>query len=157
MAKGVKMWCAECIFLDKARKKESENGTSCFRYGCNARMKDGYICGWIREDKELKTMGCSFCNRLKVGTKFVVNSRFSNKSKRFLYCGKIQGRPLLYCYEEQKCRTVAKDYLRAQTEKIKTNISIVKQNEIQFESSRRKAKQRRRRYIEDVEENMPFI
>lgn len=82
MAKGI--MCAECCYLDKTRKQNSNNGTSCFRYGCNARTYDKFICVWIRNDNELKTMGCSDCNKIKVGTSFTLN-----KTKCF-YCGSIQ-------------------------------------------------------------------
>ena len=76
--------CAECCYLDKTRKQNSNNGTGCFRYGCNARIREKFICGWIGSDNELKTMGCSDCNRIKVGTSFTFN-----KTKCF-YCGSIQ-------------------------------------------------------------------
>lgn len=82
MAKGIT--CAECCYLDKTRKQNSNNGTSCFRYGCNARIHDKFICGWIRNDKELKTMGCSDCNKIKVGTSFLLNGT------NCFYCGSIQ-------------------------------------------------------------------
>lgn len=82
MAEGIT--CAECCHLDKTRKQGGNNGTGCFRYGCNARIREKFICGWIRSDNELKTMGCSDCNRIKVGTSFTFN-----KTKCF-YCGSIQ-------------------------------------------------------------------
>lgn len=82
MAKGIT--CAECCYLDKTRKQNSNNGTSCFCYGCNARTHDKFICGWIRNDNELKTMGCSDCNKIKVGTSFTLNKTIC------LYCGSIQ-------------------------------------------------------------------
>lgn len=82
MAKGV--MCAECCYLDKTRKQNSNNGTSCFCYGCNARTHDKFICGWIRNDNELKTMGCSDCNKIKVGTSFLLNGT------NCFYCGSIQ-------------------------------------------------------------------
>lgn len=82
MAKGV--MCAECCYLDKTRKQNSNNGTSCFCYGCNARTHDKFICGWIRNDSELKTMGCSDCNKIKVGTSFLLNGT------NCFYCGSIQ-------------------------------------------------------------------
>ena len=82
MAKGVV--CAECCYLDKTRKQNSNNGTSCFCYGCNARTHDKFICGWIRHDNELKTIGCSDCNKIKVGTSFTLNKTIC------LYCGSIQ-------------------------------------------------------------------
>lgn len=82
MAKGI--MCAECCYLDKTRKQNSNNGTSCFRYGCNARTYDKFICGWIRNDNELKTLGCSDCNKIKVGTSFLLNGT------NCFYCGSIQ-------------------------------------------------------------------
>lgn len=82
MAKGI--MCAECCYLDKTRKQNSNNGTSCFRYGCNARTHDKFICGWIRNDNELKTIGCSDCNKIKVGTSFLFNGT------NCFYCGSIQ-------------------------------------------------------------------
>lgn len=83
MAKGF-ISCKDCVYLDKTRKQNGFNNSDCFRYGCNARIVDKFICGWISKDSELKTMGCSDCNRIKVGTSFTLN-----KTKCF-YCGSIQ-------------------------------------------------------------------
>lgn len=82
MAKWI--MCAECCYLDKTRKQGGNNGTGCFRYGCKARIREKFICGWVSNDNELKTTGCSDCNRIKVGTSFTLN-----KTKCF-YCGSIQ-------------------------------------------------------------------
>ena len=82
MVKGI--ICAGCCYLDKTRKQNSNNGTSCFRYGCNARTYDKFICGWIRNDNELKTMGCSYCNKIKVGTSFLLDGT------NCFYCGSMQ-------------------------------------------------------------------
>lgn len=82
MAKGI--MCAECCYLDKTRKQGGNNGTGCFRYGCKARIREKFICGWVSNDNELKTTGCSDCNRIKIGTSFTLN-----KTKCF-YCGSIQ-------------------------------------------------------------------
>lgn len=83
MAKGF-INCKDCVYLDKTRKQNGFNNSGCFRYGCNARIRDKFICGWISSDNELKTMCCSDCNRIKVGTSFTLN-----KTKCF-YCGSIQ-------------------------------------------------------------------
>lgn len=83
MAKGF-ISCQNCVYLDKTRKQNGFNNSGCFRYGCNARVYDKFICGWISKDSELKKMGCSDCNRIKVGTSFTFN-----KTKCF-YCGSIQ-------------------------------------------------------------------
>ena len=82
MAKWI--MCAECCYLDKTRKQGGNNGTGCFPYGCKARIREKFICGWVSNDNELKTTGCSDCNRIKVGTSFTLN-----KTKCF-YCGSIQ-------------------------------------------------------------------
>ena len=53
--------CAECDHLDKTRKEWNDKHF-CYRYGCNARKPDGYICFWLvdgRKDRELKEGGCS--------------------------------------------------------------------------------------------------
>lgn len=83
MVKGF-ISCKDCVYLDKTRKQNGFNNSDCFRYGCNARIVDKFICGWISKDSELKKMGCSDCNRIKVGTSFTLN-----KTKCF-YCGSIQ-------------------------------------------------------------------
>lgn len=83
MAKGF-ISCQDCVYLDKTRKQNGFNNSDCFRYGCNARIVDKFICGWISKDSELKTMGCSDCNRIKVGASFTLNKI------RCFYCGSIQ-------------------------------------------------------------------
>ena len=50
--------CAECDNLDKTRKEWNETHY-CYRYGCKARGKHGYICFWCLNDKDLKSGGCS--------------------------------------------------------------------------------------------------
>lgn len=149
------MWCNDCIFLNKSKKQMSENGTSCFRYGCDTRI-DEYICGWITEDKELKTMGCSCSNKLKIGHELVVRNRAKGTKKTFIYCGKIDGNPLLYCSAERKYRIVSVNCLRTQKGKIKENIRIEPKDKEQFEKNRKKAKMLKRWYLEDLEENTPF-
>lgn len=83
MAKGF-INCKDCVYLDKTRKQNGFNNSGCFRYGCNARIRDKFICGWIRSDNELKTMSCSDYNRIKVGTSFLLNGI------NCFYCGSIQ-------------------------------------------------------------------
>jgi hypothetical protein len=79
MVKGI--MCARCCYLDKTRKEMTTGGV--FRYGCNAGQRE-FICGYIKGDSELKTMGCSYCNRIKVGTSFLLNGT------KCFYCGSIQ-------------------------------------------------------------------
>lgn len=57
---GLKMLCcAECDYLDKTRKQYNETHY-CYRYGCDYRGTDKFICGWLLNDNGLKTMGCSY-------------------------------------------------------------------------------------------------
>lgn len=76
-----KISCAECCYLNKAEKEE--NILNRYRYRCMFSRRD-YIVGSIQKDSELKTMGCSDCNRIEVGTSFTLN-----KTKCF-YCGSIK-------------------------------------------------------------------
>lgn len=77
-----KISCAECCYLNKNEKIE-EGIVNCYKYKCMSSRRE-YIIGCIRKDSELKKMGCSDCNRIKVGTSFTLN-----KTKCF-YCGSIQ-------------------------------------------------------------------
>lgn len=78
-----KISCADCCYLNK-NKKEQTKEQKFYRYGCSNNLLSGYIIGWISKDSELKTMGCSDCNKIKVGTSFTLN-----KTKCF-YCGSIK-------------------------------------------------------------------
>lgn len=77
-----KISCAECCYLNKNEKIE-ESMVNRYKYKCMFSRRE-YIVGCVRKDSELKTMGCSDCNRIKVGTSFTLN-----KTKCF-YCGSIK-------------------------------------------------------------------
>ena len=52
--------CAECAYINKSVKKWSDN-KYCYTYPYEVNTQ---TCGWVREDKELKNMGCSsFCHK----------------------------------------------------------------------------------------------
>lgn len=147
--------CYNCIYLDKSRKQKSKNGTVCFRYGCNARLKDSYICGWIRKDNELKTMGCSDSNKVKAGTAFLLDG------VQCLYCGSVGSgagkRYLLYNASTYVSNgycvdNVKEDWFQKNIKKIQ----ILKQTEEQLNRNRKRAKFYKRRYIEIEEESLPF-
>ena len=151
----MKTWdCYNCIYLDKTRRKEGNNGTGCYMYGCNQRLSsNGYICGWIRKDSELKTQGCSDSNKIRVGTILMCETE-KDKSKirrwkTLLYCGKVNGKVLLYCLEERKCRIVSSDCLIIKNGKIKTNMSIIFQTEEQFKRNKERARFYKRKYMEN--------
>lgn len=150
MDKKLKYCCASCVFLNKENKTEEPN---CYIYEC-LRTPRQHVVGWMHSDNELKTMGCSdWCN-LPVGAKFTVKSLFTDKRETYLYCGMVNGNPLLYGKTEGKYRIVSKDCLRAPTGDLKTNVKVVPQNETQFEASKRVAKKRRRKYIEKNGKNI---
>lgn len=149
------MWCNDCIYLDKNRRQESENGTSCFRYGCNTRI-DGYICGWIREDKELKTMGCSDSNKVRVGTAFLLDG------VQCLYCGSLRnGKTKKYLVYNASTYVnngycvdgVKQDWLSKNLKRIK----ILKQTEEQFIVNKKRAEFYKRSFKENEKEILPFF
>ncbi len=150
MAKGI--MCAECCYLDKTRKQNSNNGTSCFRYGCNARTYDKFICGWIRNDNELKTMGCSDCNKIKVGTSFLLNGT------NCFYCGSIQTkngkRYLVYNASTYVSNGFYVDVVKQKwfSEHIK-DIVIEYQTKEQIEALKQTARFYKKRIIKREEEN----
>lgn len=142
--------CAECCYLDKTRKQNSNNGTSCFRYGCNARTHDKFICGWIRNDNELKTMGCSDCNRIKVGTLFKLKSE--EHVYTILYCGKVNSQYLLYNQNLKTFKLVKRTWISEHIKRIQfcecndTKMNT-KQDKIEFRKKFAKAK--KKRYIRE--------
>lgn len=76
-----KLSCAECCYLNKAEKEKSVLNR--YRYRCMFSRRD-YIVGSIKKDSELKTMGCSDCNRIEVGTSFLLDGI------QCFYCGSVQ-------------------------------------------------------------------
>lgn len=87
-----KLSCAECCYLNK-NKKEKTKEQKFYRYGCSNNLS-GYIIGWISKDSELKTMGCSDCNRVEIGTMFKLKSE--EHVYTIMYCGKVNNKYLLY-------------------------------------------------------------
>lgn len=131
--------CYNCVYLDKTRRREGNNRTGCYMYGCNRRFSNGYICGWIRKDSELKTQGCSDSNKIRVGTEFLLNETHC------LYCGKIrnkeQERYLIYNASTYVSNgycvdSVEKDWFRKNLKKIQ----ILKQTKEQFREVKKIAK-----------------
>lgn len=57
MSKNYSWACAYCAHLDTTRRKWDDKHY-CYLVGCNER-KGGFVCGWCKEDKELKLQGCS--------------------------------------------------------------------------------------------------
>lgn len=144
--------CGDCIYLDKTVKRQCGE---MYRYGCKHSPRD-MIVGYIGKESDLKYLGCSYCNKLSIGTKIKVKSRFTDYEKFFLYCGKYMGKPLLYGIEERKIRIQSFDSLRTKTGKLKTNIEVIRQEKEEFEKSVRMAKRIKRKYIDEEQEALPF-
>lgn len=83
--------CAECCYLNKNKKEEGILNR--YRYRCMFSRRD-YIVGSIQKDSELKTMGCSDCNRIEIGTLFKLKSETNTYT--VLYCGRVGNKYLLY-------------------------------------------------------------
>lgn len=148
--------CYNCIYLDKSRKQKSENVTNCFRYGCNQRVKDCFICGWIRKDNELKTMGCSNSNKVRVGTAFLLDG------VQYLYCGSLRnGKTKKYLVYNASTYvnngycvdSVKQDWFSKNLKRIK----ILKQTEEQFIVNKKRAKFYKRSFKENEKEILPFF
>lgn len=138
MDKEVKPWsCAICVHLQKEVYQE-QNGAKL--YQCTNQKRNGNVVGWCREERELKYQGCSLCNELYPGDMFDVLSKFSDKHKRYLYCGKERNKRVLLSIPYHVYSSVPSDYFRSQTGKIKTNIKMVKQTKEQIEFHKRVAK-----------------
>ena len=92
VVKGMrKISCAECCYLNKDEKIQIIPNR--YRYKCMFSRRE-YIVGCIRKDSELKTMGCSDCNRIEIGTLFKLKSE--EHVYTILYCGKVGNEYLLY-------------------------------------------------------------
>lgn len=147
MDKGLNICCAECIFLNKQNKID---GGNCYSYGC-LKVPRTQIVGWMHSDNELKTMGCSDCNKITPGDIFVIKSRFDDTEREtWLYCGKINNKYLikklktkLYVYQ-----IVEREHFRGQTGKLVSTFEIIEQTEQQKEFHKRLAKNVKRRYME---------
>lgn len=145
-----KISCAECCYLNK-NKKEQTKEQKFYRYGCSKNL-NGYIIGWISKDSELKTMGCSDCNRIEAGTRFTLN-----KTKCF-YCGSIKtkyGRKYLvynastYVQNGFYVDVVEQNWFSKHVK----DIVIEHQTEKQIEAQKQTARWYKKRVIKREEEN----
>lgn len=140
-----KLSCAECCYLNK-NKKEQTKEQKFYRYGCSNNLR-GYIIGWISKDSELKTMGCSDCNRVEIGTLFKLKSE--EHVYTILYCGKVNNQYLLYNQNLKTFKLVKRTWF---SEHIK-DIVIEHQTEKQIEAQKQTARLYKRRVIKREEEN----
>lgn len=142
-----KLSCAECCYLNKAEKEE--NILNRYRYRCMFSRRD-YIVGSIQKDSELKTMGCSDCNRVEIGTLFKLKSE--EHVYTILYCGKVNNQYLLYNQNLKTFKLVKGTWLSEHIKRIQfcecnDTKMVTKQDKIRFRKKLAKAK--KERYIRE--------
>ena len=144
-----KISCAECCYLNKAEK--ADGILNQYRYRSMSSRRD-YIVGSIKKDSELKTMGCSDCNRIEVGTSFLLNVI------KCFYCGSVQTengkRYLVYnasTYVENGFYVDAVE--QNWFSKHIKDIVIERQTEKQIEALKQRARWHKKRVIKREEEN----
>lgn len=142
MAERIKSYCCiDCIHLQKGNPHISGEMAM---YECSAQRNRGKVVGWVQKEnpkRGLKWQGCSEYNKLHSGDMFDIKSRFSNKHKRYLYCGKKGGNRILLSIPDRVYTPVPNDYFRGQTGKILNNIRMLMQTEEQKELHRKIAKE----------------
>lgn len=130
--------CIDCVHLQKDNPVISGEMAL---YKCS---KYGKVIGWVQKDnpkRGLKQMGCSECNTLSIGDVFDVISRFSNKCKRYLYCGRKGNVRILITLPDYTYTPVPNDFLRGATGKIRGDVRMLYQTEGQKEQHRKIAKE----------------
>lgn len=138
-----KLSCAECCYLNKAEKEE--NILNRYRYRCMFSRRD-YIVGSIQKDSELKTMGCSDCNRVEIGTLFKLKSE--EHVYTILYCGKVNSQYLLYNQNLKTFKLVKGTWLSEHIKRIQfcecnDTKMVTKEDKIRFRKKLAKAKKER--------------
>ncbi len=142
-----KMSCAECCYLNKAEKEE--NILNQYRYRCMFSRRD-YIVGSIRKDSELKTMGCSDCNRIEAGTLFKLKSE--EHTYTILYCGKVGNEYLLYNQNLKTFKLVKSTWISEHIKRIQfceCNDTKMNTREDKIEFRKKIAKAKKERYIRE--------
>lgn len=133
--------CYSCIHLQKENPLISGNMAM---YQCTSQKRRGRCVGWVQKDKPyigLRNQGGSCCNKLYPGDVFDVISWFSNKRKRYLYCGKKGNVRILITLPDYTYTPVPNDFLRGATGKIRRNVRMLYQTEGQKERHRKIAKE----------------
>lgn len=146
VVKGMrKMGCAECCYLNKAEKEEGILNR--YRYRCMSSRRD-YIVGSIKKDSELKTMGCSDCNRVEIGTLFKLKSE--EHAYTILYCGKVNSQYLLYNQNLKTFKLVKSTWISEHIKRIQfceCNDTKMNTREDKIEFRKKLAKAKKERYI----------
>lgn len=142
-----KLSCAECCYLNKAEKEE--NILNLYRYRCMFSRRD-YIVGSIKKDSELKTMGCSDCNRIEAGTLFKLKSETSTYT--ILYCGKVGNEYLLYNQNLKTFKLVKSTWISEHIKRIQfceCNDTKMNTKEDKIRFRKKLAKAKKERYIRE--------
>lgn len=138
MAERVKTrMCANCVHFQKENPIVSG---SMVLYRCSSQKRGGRCVGWCPEHTLPKYMGCSCYNRLYLGDMFDVRSRFSDKYKRYMYCGKEGKVRILLSIPDRVYTPVQNDYFRTQFGELRSDIKIVMQTKEQKSFHRELAK-----------------
>lgn len=149
MAKMVAPYsCSSCIHL---QKEDPIISGQMALYRCTSQRRNGRCIGWVQKDKPytgLRKQGGSCCNKLYPGDVFDVISRFSNKCKRYLYCGKKGNVRILITLPDYTYTPVPNDFLRGVTGKIRGDVRMLYQTEGQKEQHRKIAKEIMRKHYE---------
>lgn len=95
----------------------------------------------------------SLSNVLYPGDILTKKSIFNDCEKNWLYCGKINGKRLLYCAKKKEHILVDSDFVKGQTGRLKSSIIIIKQTDKQFEFHKNVAKGIKRRWLEKHGQN----
>lgn len=144
-----KISCAECCYLNK-NKKEQTKEQKFYRYGCSNNLLSGYIIGWISKDSELKTMGCSDCNRIEIGTLFKLKSETNTYT--ILYCGKVGNKYLLYNLKFKTFKLVKSTWISEHIKRIQfceCNDTKMNTKKDKIEFRKKLAKAKNERYIRE--------
>lgn len=147
MAERVRKYCCySCIHLQ--RENPIVSGEMAL-YRCTSQKGDGRVVGWCPVGKLPKNMGGSCCNRLYPGDQIEIRSYFNDNKTKYLYCGKVGNKYLLYRINNRGYIEADRDYLKGQTGYISKRIKIVQQDKTQLEASKRMAKKRKARWLEE--------
>lgn len=147
MAERVRnLFCSDCIHLQKEYPIVSGQMVL---YRCTSQKRAGSVVGWCPIGKIPERMGGSCCNKLYPGDQIEIRSRFNDNRVRYLYCGKVRDKYLLYRINNGGYIEADRDCLRGQTGYISKRIKIVMQGKTQLEASKRMAKKRKARWLEE--------
>lgn len=141
--------CYDCIHLQKENPLISGGMAT---YQCTSQERRGRCVGWVQKDKPqsgLRNQGGSCCNKLCPGDMFDVRSRFSDKYKRYMYCGKKGKVRILLSIPDRVYMPVPNDYFRTQLGGLRSDIKIVMQTKEQKGFHRELAKNVMRKHYHE--------